>query len=284
MAGILKNISKRNRIRRSPDVTFGDVTYEPRSSFGPRMQPDFQLVIVHEGEAALTVDNAAHHLPARHVALLKPGGREYFAFSRTVATHHTWCAVAPRRVSKSLAAELASTPFCLPLTSRMQSLIELGLSAPLSDAPVAAALIERLGDAALQEYLAQATLTLDQGWGQGQGHGQAETALPPNALRRAVELIESDFATPLTLADLARAACCTPNHLTKLFRQHLNVTPARYLWRTRVNRGVELLGQTGLSVSEIAYQVGFQTPFHFSRRVKQQHALSPKALRARKWK
>lgn len=150
-------------------------------------------------------------------------------------------------------------------------LVELGLSTPVSSAPVVARLLDHLGETLLREYLAESVLNY------------AEEAVLPEALRRAKDLVETEYTSPLTVGDLARKACCTPNHLTKLFRRHLGMTPARYLWQTRVNRGVELLRQTGLSISEIAYRTGFQTPFHFSRLVKELHQLAPKELRAKSW-
>ena len=76
----------------------------------------------------------------------------------------------------------------------------------------------------------------------------------------------------------------TPQHLVKLFNQHLRSTPMRFVWNARLRRGVELLMQSGLTVSEVAEQCGFQTPFHFSRLVKQRYHLSPKELRRRAWK
>jgi AraC family transcriptional regulator of arabinose operon len=252
-------------------VVFGDVTYHPRGSCGPRIQSDFQLVLVHAGEAVITVDSAEHLLPAGHVALLRPGRREYLEFSRTETTHHTWCSVHPRRVSASLGEELEAAAFSLPMTERLQTLLELGLSTPVADLPVMSDLVDSLGETLLREYLAQATL------------GRTGSDRLPVSLRRAMEMVKTQFAGPLDVAQLAKAACCSPNHLGRLFREHLGITPARYLWRTRVSRAVELLGQTGLSVSEIADRTGFQTPFHLSRLVKQQHRLAPKEIRARTW-
>ena len=57
----------------------------------------------------------------------------------------------------------------------------------------------------------------------------------------------------------------------------------RYVWEARTRRGAQLLRETGLTVSEIAYRCGFQTPFHFSRWVKQVHGMSPKEFRAQAW-
>ncbi|MCS7062178.1 MAG: helix-turn-helix transcriptional regulator, partial [Anaerolineae bacterium] len=73
-------------------------------------------------------------------------------------------------------------------------------------------------------------------------------------------------------------------HLIRLFRRHTGTTPARYWWQLRLERGVELLRETGLSITEIAQRTGFRSSFHFSRLVKQRYRLSPRALRKQAWR
>ena len=75
-----------------------------------------------------------------------------------------------------------------------------------------------------------------------------------------------------------------PPHLIRLFRSHLNATPMRLLWHKRVERGAELLRDTELSVSQIAYQLGFSTPFHFSRLVKEHFGCSSTMWRKQQWR
>jgi AraC family L-rhamnose operon regulatory protein RhaS len=72
--------------------------------------------------------------------------------------------------------------------------------------------------------------------------------------------------------------------LIQKFRRDFKTTPARYLWRLRTERGIEMLTKTGLTIAEIAYNCGFQNPFHFSRRVKEQQGISPKEVRLKAWR
>jgi AraC family transcriptional regulator of arabinose operon len=109
-------------------------------------------------------------------------------------------------------------------------------------------------------------------------------SLTPEAVVKAQQFIEANLSQPIVLDDIARAASVSPPHLIKLFRQHLRTTPIRYAWDARVRRGAELLTQSGLSVSEVAEQCGFQTPFHFSRLIKQRYGLPPKELRKQAWR
>ncbi|MBI3970766.1 MAG: helix-turn-helix domain-containing protein [Chloroflexi bacterium] len=66
-------------------------------------------------------------------------------------------------------------------------------------------------------------------------------------------------------------------------RRALGTTPARFLWDERVRHGVFLLEHTGLTVAEVADRAGFQSSFHFSRRVRAATGLPPRELRRRRW-
>jgi len=215
------------------------------------------------------VNEEEHWLGPCQVALMKPGRQEFFQFSRTAVTHHSWCSVHPSGVASDLAARLMETPPSLRLSSRMTSLIELGLAAPMPVSRVNREWLIALGEACLRAYLMEA---------------EAGEGVPlPEALLRARSIIETRFAEPLSLEILARAASVSPNHLARLFQRHLRITPARMLWKCRVKSGMQLLADTGLTVAEIAYRTGFQNPFHFSRMLKQETGRSPREFRKERW-
>lgn len=96
--------------------------------------------------------------------------------------------------------------------------------------------------------------------------------------------VETHLNETLTLERLSQAAGVTPQHFTWLFRRHFETSSMRYLWALRVGRGVDLLGSTGLSISSIAERLGFASPFHFSKLVRERHGDSPRALRKAAWR
>lgn len=73
------------------------------------------------------------------------------------------------------------------------------------------------------------------------------------------------------------------NAIIYKFRQEMQATPARYLWRFRTERGAAMLRETGHTTAEIAYSCGFANAFHFSRLIKQHFGRSPKELRRQAW-
>ncbi len=252
----------------APQVQFGEVIYRPGGSVGPRVQPQYQLVLLIRGEATIKLNGRDHPLLAGQVALFRPRGREFFQFSKSAETHHSWCSIDPPLVGTALRKELQAAPFRLPISETMDQLIALGLRTGA-----------RKEDEALLCQLALAAFCAFTREGCAAESGPAF----PEALLRARSLIEAEYAQKMTLGEIARRAGLSPNHLIKLFRRHLHETPAHYLWRLRVDHGVRLLRETGLSVAEIAYRTGFQNPFHFSRLVKARHRLSPRGLRREWW-
>ncbi|MBL4701322.1 MAG: helix-turn-helix transcriptional regulator [Phycisphaeraceae bacterium] len=74
----------------------------------------------------------------------------------------------------------------------------------------------------------------------------------------------------LCLSDVAKSASVHPDHLGRLFRKQMRQTPMQYLKRLRMNRATILLRQSDLSIGEIALEVGFIDPLHFSRVFRQQ--------------
>lgn len=76
------------------------------------------------------------------------------------------------------------------------------------------------------------------------------------------------------LANLSRA------HFSVLFRQQTGCSPRGYLRLLRIHRACELLRGSTLSIKEIAFRLGYQDPFHFSRQFKAFQGLSPTAYRA----
>jgi len=270
MSTPIRNLSSIHRVRTAGAVTFGDVTYQPGGECGPRVQQDYQLVAIYEGEAHILVDDAQCYLPAQHIALMRPGHSEFFRFALTTKTHHTWCAVHPSLVDAPLADALRQTPFCLPITPRLHGLIEMGLSFAPSDLASAQTLLAQLGLSALHAYAFEAERS-------------ALRSLTPEPVIKAQQFIEANLSQPITLSDIARAASVSSPYLVKLFRRHLRTTPMRYAWEARIRRGAQLLIQSGLPVSEVAEQCGFRSPFHFSRLIKQRYGLSPRALRQQAW-
>lgn len=98
---------------------------------------------------------------------------------------------------------------------------------------------------------------------------------------RARDTMDRAFAQPLDVPALARVAHTSPAHFSRQFRAVFGETPHRYLQRRRVERAMELLRETDRPVTEVCFDVGFNSLGTFSRTFSEIVGEPPSAYRKR---
>ncbi|HKO61893.1 MAG TPA: AraC family transcriptional regulator [Pyrinomonadaceae bacterium] len=83
-------------------------------------------------------------------------------------------------------------------------------------------------------------------------------------LCRARNFIDVSYDLPLNLDDISSKACFSRYHFLRLFRQTFDKTPHQYLVERRIERAKELLRGAHLSVTDVCFEVGFQSLGSFS--------------------
>jgi AraC-like DNA-binding protein len=100
-------------------------------------------------------------------------------------------------------------------------------------------------------------------------------------LRRARDLMDREYARPLDVAALARAALMSTAHFSRQFRAAYGETPYAYLMTRRIERAKALLRRGDLSVTEVCLEVGCTSLGSFSARFTEVVGETPTAYRAR---
>jgi transcriptional regulator GlxA family with amidase domain len=100
-------------------------------------------------------------------------------------------------------------------------------------------------------------------------------------LRRARDLMDREYASPLDVAALARAALMSTAHFSRQFRAAYGETPYAYLMTRRIERAKALLRQGDQSVTEVCLAVGCTSLGSFSARFTALAGATPTAYRAR---
>ena len=99
-------------------------------------------------------------------------------------------------------------------------------------------------------------------------------------LRRARDLMDREFAQPLDVPAIARAALMSPAHFSRKFRKAYGETPYSYLMTRRIERAKALLRQ-GMSVTDTCFAVGCTSLGSFSSRFTEIVGEVPSQYRAR---
>lgn len=103
--------------------------------------------------------------------------------------------------------------------------------------------------------------------------------LPPAAMRRVLQYVETHLGDSIELAELAGVAGLSLFHFARQFKQSEGMSPHQYLMRKRIERAQELLARTELSVSEIAFAAGFADQSHLTRQFRHLIGMAPGQFR-----
>lgn len=87
--------------------------------------------------------------------------------------------------------------------------------------------------------------------------------------------IVKNYHNPITVADISEQLQMNPVYCGALFKKYLNCSIPYYINRIRIQQAITLMENTNLSISEIAYRVGFNDIYYFSKTFKKHKNLSP---------
>lgn len=99
-------------------------------------------------------------------------------------------------------------------------------------------------------------------------------------MQQAVEYIETNCRSSLTLPDVAAQMGMAPTYFSRKFRSLTGITFHEFLTRCRLKRAMDDLNHTDLNVTEIAFQNGFPNVKAFISTFKRCYQTTPKQYKA----
>lgn len=103
------------------------------------------------------------------------------------------------------------------------------------------------------------------------------------AHRRAVERVitaaRERLCEPISLREMSRVAYLSPFHFNRVFHEITGLPPAKFISAMRLDEAKRLLLNTHSSITDICYDVGYNSLGTFTRRFTQRIGLSPREFR-----
>ena len=116
--------------------------------------------------------------------------------------------------------------------------------------------------------------------GPARGHSAEATRRRDLALlRRVRDRMDREYAQPLDVEALALGVNMSAGHLSREFKRAYGESPYSYLMTRRIERAMALLRRGDLSVTEVCFEVGYQSLGTFSTRFAELVGMSPSAYR-----
>jgi len=102
---------------------------------------------------------------------------------------------------------------------------------------------------------------------------------PSIAIRKAISYINDNYTNRISLQEVAQYTCLSPNYLSQLFKQETGKSFLEYMTQCRVEAAKKLLVQSNLTISEIAFKLGYDMPSYFSEVFKKSEGITPSQYR-----
>jgi len=260
-----------------PDVHYSNyTTVVPGTGWGPRIIPDFELILLVSGEFSyLRRDtNEKSNLNEGEVLCIPPGELHVFKCERTSSQH--------------------SVIACIHLELHDKGSF---LSSDYSLSPMPPLVTDVKGDAAIHELFRNCRNTFG-GFGKYRQEilsstakelwlrlaeyweGGSDKKISPR-MRQMTLFLQKNIDKSPTRRDLAKKFSITPEHVNALFKKELGTSPAKFLRRIKIYQACRLLREDGLSIKECADRLRFYDEFHFSKAFKQVMGASPSKFKGK---
>ena len=246
--------------------------YRVRRSKG---RPDWLITYTHSGNGLYCIGKSEHVIEPGNIVLLAPNTPHDYATARGAAAwDFYWAHFSPHHYWHDWmhSATMSSGLHVIPIPDqRLRERMRQAFQRLIDDNHSA----ERFSDELAQNALAEVfILAARQTYKAQMPHRDARVEA---VLARLTERLSE----PLCVAELAIGVSLSPSRLAHLFKEEVGMSVIEMLLQLRLNQAARLLTFSERSVNQVAQDVGFASPFYFSRQFKRVYGVNPTAYRAR---
>ena len=96
-----------------------------------------------------------------------------------------------------------------------------------------------------------------------------------NNLPKVYDFINNNFNNKINIDELAKIACMSKRNFQRIFIQVNNLSTSQYILKVRLEKARDLLINTSISISTIAFKTGFQDGSYFAKQFKNYFSVTP---------
>jgi len=230
-----------------------------------RILPEFQMIYVSSGEGVFNSGGVTYQVKPGSLMLVLPGIKHSYKPLIETGWHEYWVGFKGAYFS-GLIEEGRFSPeqvfFEVGLYDSILSLFNLIFDEVRTQRP----LYQMKACAAILSLIAE-VLTRERRSDQ------------PNSYQQTVEkakyLMESKIFNAINLSAISDELGISTSRLNEIFKTYTSMTPYQYYIHIKIHRAESFLEQEELSVKEVAYKMGFDDQYYFSRLFKNKTGISP---------
>ncbi|WP_373414660.1 helix-turn-helix domain-containing protein [Ensifer aridi] len=111
---------------------------------------------------------------------------------------------------------------------------------------------------------------------------EVKGGLSAASARRIQEFLHENFTRKMTVAELAAIADLSPHYFIRAFTKKFGQPPHQYVLGLRLSFAEKLLGDSNLTVADVAYLCGFSSQSHLTAVMRRHRHITPAEIRVRR--
>lgn len=112
------------------------------------------------------------------------------------------------------------------------------------------------------------------------GRRHHPSSLPAAKLRRTIDRMLSTLEQDFSLPELAADAGMSEAYFSRMFKKATGLSPSQYAIRLKMQQAQRLLRETNMPIIEVALDVGYASPSHFSQVFRREIGVTPRDYRS----
>lgn len=230
----------------------------PSHDYGPAVRNYCLMHFVKSGKGVFAVGGKEYRLEKNTAFLIRPGASAYYRADENNPWHYVWLGFRGAEAEKLVAAALGDdNVFEVPAELIYELELVIKTCTDMTDMAYAlTGLVYKI----LGRIRSERTVKPKR----------------PDIVKSATRFIEYNYFRPFDVTRLAGELGMSRAHFTTVFTAAMGVSPYNYLTRYRISKAESLLKSDGdLSITEVAYSVGFSSIERFSEMFKKYVGVSP---------
>lgn len=250
----------------------------PSHAWGPGIKDHYKIHYVHSGKGILKTGGNTYHLNKGEIFLIYPDVVSYYEADKENPWSYSWVAF------NGLNAESLINRTTLSKDNPVFQCINEELIRKCFNEMFEARSLDKSKDIKLLSLLYSFLAIIVEEASKVKNinlikQSSSEIKFSDIYIRKSIEFIETNYSRRITIKEVAGHVGLSMKYLSKLFSEHIEISPQNYLINYRMDRASELLKNTPLSIVEISNSVGYNDPLLFSRIFKKYRGIAPKNFR-----
>ena len=252
-------------------IFYGYEECKPGKNFGPGKKEVYKIHYVHRGKGIIKVGDRTLHVHGGNCFVFYPDDCIYYEADADDPWVYSWVAFDGANAEyylkrANIKKEQILVEHCdtKAIEEAFSTLMGVDLKDPTKDLKYISML-----------YLILSAVQQDPDI----GNVLRDMRYPAIYVKTAIKHIQENYNKDLSVADIADYLSIERKYFSRIFKEHIGVSPNTYITNFRMIKACELLNDPAMSIADIAADVGYDNPFSFSRAFKNCRGISPSEYR-----